>query len=54
MKSKRIQIMKTKNTEFSFDILKDFALTNEEMNAVRGGGTDYTPDSNPTSPPIKI
>lgn len=44
--------MKTKNTETSFDIFEVYALTNEEMITVRGGGDDLP--VNPTNPPIKI
>ncbi|MGD0581595.1 MAG: hypothetical protein ABR974_01470 [Bacteroidales bacterium] len=44
--------MKTKNTETSFDIFAVYALTNEEMITVRGGGDDLP--TYPTAPPIKI
>jgi hypothetical protein len=55
MKTKRTQIMKTKNFETSFDSFAVFALTNEEMITVRGG-TDGEggPGSNPVIPPIKL
>jgi hypothetical protein len=43
--------MKDKNFEISFDILAMFALSNEEMICVRGGG-DPTPT--PPPPPFKI
>ncbi|MFN8209367.1 MAG: hypothetical protein U0T33_00170 [Bacteroidales bacterium] len=45
--------MKTKTNETSFDIFAAFALSNEEMITVRGGGNDDIP-VNPTTPPIKI
>jgi len=45
--------MKTKNAETSFDIFEVYALTNEEMITVRGGGADDLP-INPCPPPIKI
>ncbi len=45
--------MKTKNNETSFDIFASYALTNEEMITVRGGGNGE-PDVQPTNPPIKI
>jgi hypothetical protein len=55
IKLKRTQIMKTKNFEISFDSFAVFALTNEEMITVRGGGDDAGgPVTNPTNPPVKI
>jgi hypothetical protein len=41
--------MKTKNFETSFDLLSVFALSNDEMISVRGGGEPV-----PTTPPIPI
>lgn len=47
--------MKTKNFETSFDSFAVFALSNEEMITVRGGGDDAGgPGSNPVVPPVKI
>jgi hypothetical protein len=43
--------MKTRNFETSVEILKGFALTNEEMITVRGGD-EGSPD--PVTPPVKI
>lgn len=45
--------MKTKKFETSFDSFAIFALTNEEMITVRGGG-ESGPESNPVVPPVKI
>jgi hypothetical protein len=44
--------MKTLKLELAFDILNEFALTNEEMIMVRGGEGD--PISLPTMPPIRV
>ena len=44
--------MKILNFELTNDIFNEFALSNEEMIYVRGGGGD--PIAIPTPPPIKI
>jgi hypothetical protein len=55
MKLKRTQIMKTKNFETSIDSFAVFALTNEEMINVRGGGDDAGgPGNTPVVPPVKL
>jgi hypothetical protein len=47
--------MKTRNFETSFDSFAVFALSNEEMIAVRGGNDgEGGPGTNPTTPPVKI
>lgn len=46
--------MKTKETEKNFDALAMFAMTNEEMITVRGGGEDGGPGTIPPPPPVKI
>jgi hypothetical protein len=43
--------MKTQNFETNFDIFASYALSNDEMITVRGGG-EPTPTTPP--PPIKI
>jgi hypothetical protein len=43
--------MKNKNYETKFDIFEMFALSNDEMISVRGGGE---PVPTPPPPPIKI
>ena len=53
IKTKRTQIMKTKNFVTSFDSFAVFALTNEEMITVRGGG-EGGPESTPVTPPVKV
>ena len=45
--------MKTKNFVTSFDSFAVFALTNEEMITVRGGG-EGGPESTPVTPPVKV
>lgn len=44
--------MKTLNFEITTEMLKEFALTNEEMITVRGGTDDGEPRTLPTYPPI--
>lgn len=46
--------MKTLNFEITNEMLKEFALTNEEMITVRGGEDDSEPRTLPTRPPIII
>lgn len=51
MLNKKNKIMKTLNSELSFDMFAEFVLSNEEMFKVRGGGDPVTL---PVPPPIKI
>jgi hypothetical protein len=44
--------MKTLNFVMTKSIFDEFALSNEEMINVRGGGLEPTPT--PTQPPVKI
>jgi hypothetical protein len=44
--------MKTLNLELTNEMLKEFALSNEEMITVRGGTDEGEPRTLPTFPPI--
>jgi hypothetical protein len=55
IKIKRTQIMKNNNFETSFEVFAVFALSNEEMITVRGGGEgEGEPQPGTVPTPIKI
>jgi len=44
--------MEKVNFELRMDVIKKYALSNDEMNKVRGG--EIEPIVKPTAPPVKI